>query len=80
MFMHDANRCATAVWTHRVFASIARSDGCNDVADLAGALAQAPWWEGCLAAAVERYRVCDRDVGSRWHSEPRRAELELALR
>lgn len=48
MFMHDANRCATAVWTHRLLASIVKN-----VADdrLLKELAQASRSEGRPSAA-----------------------------
>lgn len=74
MFMHDASRCATAVWTHRVLASIARSvgDGCNDVARLAGTLSQAPWWEGCPAAAD----IAPSNGGSRYRRVSLREPIE----
>lgn len=54
MFMHDDNAHGTAVWTHRVLATIARNmgGGCSaDVAELADRLRPVPWWDGCPIAA-----------------------------
>jgi len=72
MFMHDALKNSSAVWTHRVLtvsAGCVRDDRPGKIANLA---------QHFYSGALARYRACDQDARGRRESTPRRGALELA--
>ena len=72
MFMRDAIKNSSAVWTYRVLAVSAGcvgDDGPGTIANLV---------QHFYSRGSARYRACHQDAMGRRESTPRRAALELA--